>query len=184
MENQQPMGSNQKVTKKTWIILGLVVVIVLVIFGCNDDTDNKKETAKKAEVVSKPQENKKEKTEEVKQEEPAEPFDIVVTNQTIKKIDKKYRYFFDVRNKDKKDFNGEVSITLHNNEQNSALGRNTFKTTSPIEPQLGNSVYIDINTGPVSAHGEFGITKFKYEVKIDNKIVKTGEDEITNKLSL
>lgn len=114
-------------------------------------------------------------------EQPIEPFEISVASQIVKKVDGKFRYFFDIRNKDKKDFNGEVSITLYNEKQNSALGKNTFKTKMPLVPEFGNSAYVDINTGPISQHGELGITKFKYEVKIDNKVVKSGEGKITDK---
>jgi len=122
------------------------------------------------------------KKDEAKKEERGEPFDILVTSKIVKKVEGKYRYFFDIRNKDKKDFNGDVSITLHNNMQDSPLGGDVFKSSSPIEPNLGDFVYLEINTGTPSVHGEYGITKFKYEVKIDNKIVKSGEGEITNKI--
>jgi len=42
-------------------------------------------------------------------------------------------------------------------------------------------VWLEINTGPQIIHGEFGITKFKYEVKVDNIIIKSEEDFITAK---
>jgi len=42
-------------------------------------------------------------------------------------------------------------------------------------------VWIEINTGTPMIHGEFGITKFKYEIKVDNIIIKSEEDIISKK---
>jgi len=53
---------------------------------------------------------------------------VVVKNLIVKKFDDKFRYFFDIRNKGTEDFNGEVSIYLHNNKQSLELGRDNFKT--------------------------------------------------------
>lgn len=167
----------------------LIIGVVLFWQNFNFDTDkeeetlntSKKEQNKEAKETTAP---KKEETkqEETKKEEAGEPFEVLVTNQIVKKVDGKYRYFFDIRNKDKKDFNGSVSITLHNNMQQSPLGGENFKANSPISPDLGTSVYLEINTGTPSAHGEYGITKFKYEARIDDKIVKSGEGAITDKI--
>jgi hypothetical protein len=61
------------------------------------------------------------------------------------------------------------------------LGGDTFTTKQAIEPELGTSVYIDANTGPKSVHGEYGITKFTYVVKQDDKEVAKGEGAISDK---
>ena len=106
---------------------------------------------------------------------------VVVKSLIVKKVDGKFRYFFDIRNNGTEDFNGEVSIYLYNNKQSLELGRDTFKTEYPINPKLGNYVWIEINTGTPLIHGEFGITKFKYEVKVDNIITKSEEDVISKK---
>lgn len=47
---------------------------------------------------------------------PIEKFNIVVTSQIVKRIDNKCRYFFDIRNKDTKPFEGSVTISLFTNE--------------------------------------------------------------------
>ncbi len=106
---------------------------------------------------------------------------VVVKSLIVKKVDGKFRYFFDIRNNGTEDFNGEVSIYLYNNKQSLELGRDTFKTEYPINPKLGNYVWIEINTGTPLIHGEFGITKFKYEIKVDNIITKSEEDVISKK---
>jgi hypothetical protein len=106
---------------------------------------------------------------------------VVVKSLIVKKVDGKFRYFFDIRNNGNEDFIGEVSIYLYNNKQSLELGRDTFKTEYPINPKLGNHVWIEINTGPPFIHGEYGITKFKYEVKVDNIIIKSEEDIISKK---
>lgn len=112
---------------------------------------------------------------------PVEKFKVEVSSQIVKKVNKKYRYFFDIRNNDTKNFEGEVTISLYNNKQSSPLGKDTFKANKPIEPDLGNSVYIDINSGPISQHGEYGITKYKYVVSSKGQEVNSGEGEITEK---
>jgi len=112
---------------------------------------------------------------------PAEQMNIVVESQIVKKVDGKNRYFFDIRNKDKKAFSGKVSISLYNDKQPTPLGTGNFETSAPIEPGLGNFVNIDINTAPKAIHGEYGITSFKYEVSIDGNVVKSGEDGVSDK---
>lgn len=183
--------------KTNWskAVKSIATVIILFVFfsigaGNSEPTQenniatksNKKTRNEQPQTAEKPAETVQEANKDAEiVEQPVEPFEIVVASQIIKKIDGKFRYFFDIRNKDKKDFNGKVSITLYNEKQNSALGGDTFETKVPLAPEFGNSSYIDINTGPTSQHGEFGITKFKYEVKIDNKVVKSEEGKITDK---
>lgn len=112
---------------------------------------------------------------------PVRKYKIAVTNQIVKKVNGKYRYFFDIRNHDFEPFEGDVSITLFTDELKNALAGDTFSTNQPIEPDLGSSEYIDANTGPVSVHGGSGITKFKYVVKKDENVVGSGDGIITDK---
>lgn len=114
------------------------------------------------------------------QEEFVPSLNVVVSSQIIKKVDGQYRYFFDIRNKDTRNFSGEVTIKLYKEGGTYALGENSFESRAPMEPELGTSVYIDISTGPASEHGDSGITKFTYEVRIGDKIVNKGEGEITS----
>lgn len=177
--------------KKRWFAVVVTIFIVLLVaIGSSEEKDKaneskkqtEQESVKKPDTDSNPQENNTEITKkDVKQEESVEPFEISVISQIVKKVDGKHRYFFDIRNNDKNDFDGKVSIMLYNDKQNSALGGDIFETVTPIKSQMGNSVNLNINTGPTSVHGEYGITKFKYEVKIDNKVVKSGEGKITDK---
>lgn len=110
-----------------------------------------------------------------------EPTEIVVTSQIVKSIGSKYRYFFDIRNKDTKPFNGSVSINLVNAEGDSVYDR-TFSTDTAIAPELGNSVYFDASTGPTSVHGSYGVKTFTYTVKVGNDVVKNGSGIISSKL--
>ncbi len=112
---------------------------------------------------------------------PVEKYNIVVTSQIVKKVDGKYRYFFDIRNKDTKPFEGSVSIALFTSELKNPIAGDAFSTTKAIEPELGTSVNMDANTGPTSVHGASGITKFTYTVRKGNEIVKTGNGVITDK---
>ncbi len=109
------------------------------------------------------------------------PHEIVVTSLIIKKVDGKYRYFFDVRNKDTKDFSGEVEVTVLNDDNN-PLSSVTYNTQHRnIEPEFGGSFYIEAHTGPKSVHGEVGVSKYKFTAKIDGKTVKSGEGTISDK---
>jgi len=112
---------------------------------------------------------------------PVEKMKIDVTSQIVKKVDGKYRYFFDIRNNDTKDFEGSVTITLFNNLYATPLGSGTFDTSKPMEPKLGTSVHFDINTGPVSEHGETGITKFKFIVNKNKQQINDGEGLVSSK---
>lgn len=108
--------------------------------------------------------------------------DIVVTSQIIKKIDKKYRYFFDIRNNGQEDFRGTVKIELFNKSFKSSLVDEEFSaSTAYIAPSVGKSVYIDAITGPVSEHGEEnGYSRFTFTVKDGGNVVKQGEGTITD----
>lgn len=112
---------------------------------------------------------------------PTEKHNIVVTSQIVKKVDGKYRYFFDIRNKDTRPFEGSVIISLFTSELKNPIAGDTFNTNKAIEPELGTSVYTDANTGPPSVHGANGISRFTYTVKKGNEIVNKGEGVITDK---
>ncbi len=106
--------------------------------------------------------------------------DIVVTSQTVKMVDGKYRYFFDIRNNDDAPFTGQVNIYLRE-DSGSKLGQEKFQATAPIQPGMGDSVYIDMNTGPVPHYDpEFAITHYDFEVIEANQIVSIGNGNITS----
>ncbi len=106
-----------------------------------------------------------------------QPMEIVVTNQTVKSVSGKYRYFFDIRNNSEVSFAGDVSVDLVNAEGDSVYDK-TFSTNQPISAGLGTSVYFDINTGPTSVHGVNGIQTYTYEAKVSGQVVKTGAGTI------
>ena len=114
-------------------------------------------------------------------EKPAKKANIVVSSQIVKKVGGKYRYFFDIRNKDKASFNGKVVISLYNENQASALGKETFETSASIEPGMGNFVFLEINTGPKASFGEYGIASFKYEVEASDGGTNSGGSVVTGK---
>lgn len=111
---------------------------------------------------------------------PVDKYNVVVNSQIVKKVDGKCRYFFDIRNKSIKPFEGNVTIDLFTNQLKNPIAGDTFTTTKPIESELGTSVYTDANTCPPSIHGENGIAKFKYTVRIGDKMVNRGEGTITD----
>ena len=87
-----------------------------------------------------------------------------MTLQNTKKVENKYRWFFDIRNQGTKPFEGSVEIKLKNAKGNT-LAFEEFSTKQPIQPGLGTVVYLDSNTGPPEVHGDYGITGFDYDVK-------------------
>ena len=110
---------------------------------------------------------------------PGIPLDISVTSQIVKDMGDKCRYFFDIRNNDNSSFSGSITIELYN-ELGRRVWYETFETSSPIESNTGKSVYTDANTCPTSIHGEYGISTYKFEVEVGNRIVKTEEGRITS----
>lgn len=111
---------------------------------------------------------------------PIEKFNIVVTSQIVKKVDGKYRYFFDIRNHDVKPFKGTVSIKIFNQKLKNELAGSGFNTQSPIDPGLGDSVYIEAFTGPTSIHGGNGLSRFEYTVISNGKEVDRGNGIISD----
>ncbi len=103
---------------------------------------------------------------------------ITVTSQIVKSVGGKHRYFFDIRNNDQYPFTGSVRIELIGRA--GILGRETFETQRSIQPGLGTFVFFDINTGPPSVHGEYGITFFRYEVWERGQTVASGTDAISS----
>jgi hypothetical protein len=109
----------------------------------------------------------------------AKSFDIRVSSKTVKHVAGKHRYFFDIRNYDSKPFDGEVSITLVNNQPGITNGEESFQTTSPIPPNLGRSVFLEVNTGPVAVHGDSGVARFQFKAMLRDRIVSSGEGVIS-----
>lgn len=177
MEQNQNEGEN--VLKEFWVglkklFIGISViffsVVVIAVIGANISSKDKP-----APVVVTPE------LAPVVTVVAPKPMEIVVTSQIVKSIAGKYRYFFDIRNKDTKPFNGSVSINLVNAEGDSVYDR-TFSTDTAIAPELGNSVYFDASTGPASVHGSYGVKTFTYTVKVGNDVVKTGSGVLSSKL--
>lgn len=154
--------------KPIFIIIAITLLIIAIANGQSDSSKGTGETNTTNQEI---------KTEETKKE--VEKVKVDVTSQIVKKVNKKYRYFFDIRNNDTKAFEGKVIISLYKSD--SVLGKETFTTNKAIEPTLGNSVNFDINTGPVSQYGENGITKFKYSVMVGNDEINSGEGIISDK---
>lgn len=110
---------------------------------------------------------------------PVPQLHIVVTSVIVKHIPgDKYRYFFDVRNDDHVPFNGSVVISVYT-QAGGDLNDQQFDTTSPIQPGLGDSVYFDMNTGPVAIMGQYGIARFTYTITHDGNQVGKGSGTIS-----
>lgn len=174
---------NNKILKIGGALFG--VFVLLGLMGAWDSTEDKQTDQQQ---VTETTENNVVETNHV-DEEPNTPDEAVteqksiaieVTSQIVKKVNGKCRYFFDIRNNDTESFSGDVFITLHK-QSGAKLGQDTFSTNKPIEPTLGSSVTIDINTCPISQDGDLGIATYKYTVKADGKEVNTGEGAISEK---
>jgi len=179
-----PIGLIWMWTLATWgkitkIIISSIFVILFIIGIAN--AGSMPSTGTTEAIPAQPTATEKKDSKPTEAPKSAEKVKVEVFSQIVKKVDKKYRYFFDIRNNDTRNFEGEVTVSLYNAKQSSPLGKDTFTTNRAIEPGLGNSVYIDINSGPVSVHGEYGITKFKYVVKANGNEVNSGEGIISEK---
>jgi hypothetical protein len=180
-----PPPRKQGWSAKTW---GIIIAIIFFMGGIGwimDATGVNKQptptqTAQQAAPTTAPTPTQKPPT---RTQKPVEKMNITVTSLIVKKVDGQYRYFFDVRNHDKKPWSGSATIELYNDKQETSVGSNTFETTSPMQPGLGTSVYFDINTGPHLVHGEYGITHFKYSIKIQGQESNKGAGKISDKYS-
>lgn len=103
---------------------------------------------------------------------------IIVTSMIVKRINGKFKYWFDIRNEGKKPFNGIIKIWCITDDGSSEFDE-SFKTNRPIEPKLGTPQYIELNTGITSIHGANGISKFRFEVIVDDEVVQSGNGRIT-----
>lgn len=102
---------------------------------------------------------------------------LTASMSAMKKVDEKYRYFFDVSNEDTKPFIGKMKILLFNKQSDSWMMYEGFDVA--IDPGVHKVFYIDTFTGPESVHGEFGISRFEYEAILGSKTVQKGKGEIT-----
>lgn len=159
----------------------VVAFIFLGVLGqCPKSPDTKPEPASErkaaVKVASRP-------TATEAQPPPAqrESRDISVTSLIVKKTGGSYRYFFDIRNNDSTEFSGSVAIKVFGFSSTVPNGGETFSTTKPIQPGLGNYVYVETYTGPTSISGAFGIKSFSFEVTELGNVVSSGGGDITNK---
>lgn len=160
--------------KKCFILLMGALVILGALLACGGSSTANSNTAGSEQSTAQP-------TQTAQPKKAIQKMNIIVTSQIVKKVGGKHRYFFDVRNKDKQPFEGAVTIELYNDKQESPLGQDTFSTNSPMQPTLGTSVSLDIATGPTSVAGEYGITHFKYSVKVGEDEVSAGSGKISQK---
>jgi len=112
----------------------------------------------------------------------AEKEQVKVTSLIVKKVDGKFRYFFDIRNYTDKPFEGAVELVLHNKMEGVTNGSESFATKQPIQSGLGTVVFFDAFTGPSSVHGDASVVAFSYTVTIDGAAVFSGAARISDKL--
>lgn len=175
MKLNEPVRVPLLTTVITWVkghpVVSIVIVSLLVISVLSSPSAPKNESA----GVDVPE---AEKAPAATTEQPVPRRDIGVTSQTVKVAGKKYRYFFDIRNNDVAAFDGAVTIEL-TQEKGNVLGKETFSTKRPIEPGFGDSVYMDLNSGPVPYFDlEYAITGYRYEVLTEGNTVAEGSGEI------
>jgi len=162
-------GANTPFRSSTKIPLGPLLLAGLIVFGgllfkiTSDVENDAKERAAVSQDVA--------ATSRLASVQPRAS-SIRVTHLSTKQVGSKHRYFFDVRNTGAGPFFGSVRILLEG--RSDPLAQDEFRTTSPLEPNLGRSVFIDAFTGPASGHREAAITKFRYEVRIGDGISDSG----------
>jgi|GEM_PF-1756514 hypothetical protein len=144
---------------------GWTALIILVVVGFIQGTISSSNKVPVAQVQS-------------AQIKAVEKQDIRVLSQAVKYVDGKYRYFFDIRNHDKKLFQGKVTIELLL-QNGSVIGRDVFVATKPTEPGYGDSVYFDIRTGPVpDFQPEYAVTSFHFTATSNEGLVAEGSGRI------
>ena len=106
---------------------------------------------------------------------------IVVCSPIVKRVNGKFRYFFDIRNYGPKPFLGTVEISLLNKMKGVTNGKESFQTSQPIPMNLGQSAYMDAHTGPERFHGDACVAAFSWRVVVDGNQIKTGAGPISAK---
>ncbi|MFA6429764.1 MAG: hypothetical protein WCV84_04685 [Patescibacteria group bacterium] len=150
---------------KAGMVLGAILFGSLVIFGA---------------TMPKESSHTNTATNESSQVAPVEKQDLhlTVTSQSVKEVNGKCRYFFDIRNTDEKAFMGTVSITLTSKEGRDIWTEEFSSKESPISTVIGKSVYFDINTCPISKHGDAGINQFSFTAKMEGSTAQQGAGEV------
>lgn len=153
-----------------WVLVALFGVGLISSYGDSSNTGN---------TISQPETATTNALTSAETPVQVEQKNINVTSQTVKLIDKKYRYFFDIRNNDKEPFAGNVRIELVQADGN-VIGREDFTSTKAIDVGIGNSVFFDINTGPEPYFEQkYAVTGYKYSVTANEQIVASGTGKIT-----
>lgn len=161
-------------TKKTpasikWII-GIVVILGLISALTN--TEDKPTQKVDIKPSNKP-------TMEVPQKKDAK---IEITSMVVKKVEGKYRYFFNIKNIGEATFTGDVRINLINAEKTLISGQDFRAKDAPIEVGVNKSVYLNASTGPVSVHGQNGIKQYQFNVFKGFDKLDSQTKDITDKL--
>ena len=113
-----------------------------------------------------------------KNDELTEKTKIVVTNKAIQKINGRYRYLFDVRNKDKQE--ARISIIFKCFPTDGDLKEeNTHQADIVIPSGKGGEVYFDLETPPVQIDSLKGIKEYAFEISIDNELSQKGGDKVS-----
>lgn len=165
--------------KRISFIFGGGMVVFFILFGVTAPSDDSNTAIDSAAPIEAAAESN---SVQVGTETAAKPAaitgDIRVTSQTVKKVDGKFRYFFDIRNNGSMPSEGSVRIELLKDD-GSVIGRDTFATAKPIQPGYGDSVYFDISTGPIPEYDrQYAVVGFHYEATEGGKIVSQGEGVI------
>lgn len=111
-----------------------------------------------------------------------QPMDIKVTSMIVKKTGNfTYRYFFLVKNEDKRPFAGEVTVWVLERRRGDVVESETFATTRTWETGDGSTGYMDVLRGPPNVHPDNGVTGYRFEAKMNGQVVATGTGTISNK---
>ncbi|MSR57499.1 MAG: hypothetical protein EXS05_07485 [Planctomycetaceae bacterium] len=106
--------------------------------------------------------------------------DVRVNSLNVKRVDGKFRYFFQIRNHGANPFKGEITISLKRTDGGTTWFE-TFSTESPMQPDGITVVYTDAHTGPTSEFGEFKITTFRFKVKPEGTASSEGNGTINTR---
>jgi hypothetical protein len=109
-----------------------------------------------------------------------ESYRIEVESLIVKRIGKKHRYFFQIRNDDSRPFNGKVEVRVKG-YKGVTVGLEVFVFKAPLEPGKATYGFIDANTGPTSRYGDFKVTSFQYRAYSQQRNVASGTGSISQK---
>lgn len=155
------------------ILTGVLAFVVLMIIIVNATTDPETKTENNNSNVNNSQQSQADPAQKAIADK------LVVTNSINKKVDGKYRYFFDIKNDNATPVSATVIVTVVSKDDSFKMS--TDFGLIDLQPGLHKNGFRELNTGNTAGFGASAIGKFRYTVKIGNNSYDYPDQPLTDK---